>query len=165
VWQTEMVTILRHLINDLDATPKYNDGRLSELLIVSAQFVNTEVDFDQEYIIDVDNLLLTPDPTDRVANTRDDSFINLVCLKAACSMDQTEARIAAKQAVSIRDGKSAISLGGVLEGRLSLLKQGGWCEAYEKAKLEFQTNRAVVAGAAIISPFRVYGYDQTGEYR
>jgi hypothetical protein len=79
-WQNEMVRIVRHLVDDLDAAT-YSDSRLEETVLVSAQMVQLQVTFDKTYTVDVDELLLTPDPT---AATRDNAFINLVCLKTAC---------------------------------------------------------------------------------
>ena len=80
VWQTEMVRIVRHLINDIDAA-SYADDRLEETILVSAQLVLHEIDFDNTYTVDVDGLSLSPDPTG-LAN-KDNAFINLICLKSS----------------------------------------------------------------------------------
>ena len=84
-WQGEMTTIVRQLIYDVDpANYTYSDERLETTILVSAQLVSTEVDFEETYRIDVEQCTLTPDPTDptqTAANAdKDDGFINLVSL-------------------------------------------------------------------------------------
>lgn len=156
-WQVECRLILRHLIDDLDCTAyKYTDRRLEELLIVAAQFVNVEVDLRQEYTIDADQLTLEPDPTDR--SQRDESFINLMILKAACILERAEARKAAGKAVSLSDSfGTKVDLTGNLQGALALLKDG-YCKAYADAKLEYSLDNMSTVGAAILGPFRAYAY-------
>ena len=80
-WQNEMKVIVRHLVNDLDSSDyTFTDSRLEEAVLVSAQLASLEIDFDNTYAIDVDSVSLSPDPT---SGNKDDSFINLVCLKTA----------------------------------------------------------------------------------
>jgi hypothetical protein len=43
MWQVEMVILLRHMIGDINEPYVYTDNRLQELILVSSQFVNTEV--------------------------------------------------------------------------------------------------------------------------
>lgn len=157
-WQTECVLILRHLIDDLDCDNyKYTNRRLEELLIVAAQFVNVDVSLRQEYTIDADQLTLTPDPTDRSA--RDESFVNLMILKAACILERAEARKASGRAVALSDSfGTKVDLTGNLQGALALLKNG-YCNAYSEAKLEYALDNMAVVGAAIMSPFRSYAYN------
>lgn len=156
-WKVEMGTILRVLLGDLTAPYQYSDTRLYQLLVVAAgQVQSANVSFPLTYSVNISQLSITPDPTDASANTRNDSFINLVTLKAACITNHGEARISAKQGISIRDGSSSIDLRGPLEGRLKLLEVS-YCKAYDEAKLEYQTARiGTIAGAAILTPFRVF---------
>lgn len=150
--ETEGVRLIRHLINDLASPYKYDDDRLIELLIVSAQFVNQEVSFETEYTIDLDELTLCPDPTER--STRNDSFINLMVLKACCILDQSNARQAAKTGMSVRDSIGiAIDTRGQVGAYLKLLEIG-YCQAYTNAKLEYELDRSSTAGRAILSPFK-----------
>src|SRR3954467_6628083 len=118
-WQDEMIPIVRVLINDLATTPTYDDDRLEQLLLVACRQVNSEMSFDQDFVIDVGNGTLTPDPT--ISPNKNDSFINLVTQKAACILDQSVAVIAAKQAISVKDGASAIDLRGVSSAKLAIL--------------------------------------------
>lgn len=152
MFRSECVRILRVMINDLDATPTYDDDRLYELLIVAAQLVKQEVSLAVSYTVDVDELVLTPDPTD--SSSRDDSFINLICLKAACIMDQAEVRKASGRAISVADSTGMrVDNRSVLDGRLAILKLS-WCKAYEDTKLEYETDKISTAGSAVMGPFR-----------
>jgi hypothetical protein len=87
-------------------------------------------------------------------------------LKAACIIDRGAASIAAKQAIRVHDGNSSIDLRGAMIGKIALLKAGGWCAVYEDAKLEYQTGQVRIAGAAIMSPFRLYaqGYSSQDSF-
>jgi hypothetical protein len=166
-WQTEMGTLLRVLLNDFTVPYQFSDQRVYQTICAAAQLVLSELNFPLIYEADVQSLSITPDPTDRdeASPTRDDNFINLVCLKAACITERGEARNAVRQGISIRDGSSAIDLRGPLQGRIALLKEG-YCKAYDDAKLEYKAGRAgVVAGAAILSPFRIFaGYGDQNYY-
>lgn len=90
-WQGQMSTVLRYLIDDVDsASYKFSDDRIETTLIVAAQLVTLEVDLGNAYTINVEACSLSPDPTD--ADTKDNAFINLVCLKAACVVIGSQVR-------------------------------------------------------------------------
>lgn len=147
-WQTEMVRMIRHLVNDLDDTsPTYTDYRLEELILVAAQYVNLDVTFSQSYTIDVDEMTLTPDPT---SDPKDNAFINLVVLKSACIIAQNEYRTASGQGISIRDGSSALDLRGL--GAMKKELASSWCQEYKTAKLEYAAGN-LMPGHAILGPF------------
>lgn len=155
MWYAEFVTLLRVLLDDLSSPQTYNDKRLIQVIAVAAQLVTTELSFASDFKVDLQALTIEPSPVDR-ATTRDDNFINLVTIRAACLIERGETRKAVGQGISIRDGSSAIDLRGTMDGRLKLLEKG-WCAVYEEAKLEFQFARVgSVAGAAILSPFRLF---------
>ncbi|MBY0525605.1 MAG: hypothetical protein K2R98_19525 [Gemmataceae bacterium] len=154
-WQTEMVEILRVMIDDLADEPKYTDSRLTRTLVVAAQLVISEITFSIAFVPDIDSLTITPDPTSRTAETRDDSFVNLVCMKAACVVERGETRKAVGKGVLIKDPAHTFDNRASAQGHLALLKQN-WCQQYEDAKLEYQANQATVAGAAVMSPFRMF---------
>lgn len=149
-WADEMVTILRYMVNDADATT-YSDDRLTYTLVVAAQLIKTEVTFSTSYSVNVNNQTISPDPT--TASPRDESYINLVCLKAAAMTDHGSAIQAARRAISVRDGSSAIDLRGQLEGWLKLLEKG-YKALYEQAKLEYKMGQTPIAGAMVLTPFR-----------
>lgn len=145
-WANEMVIILRHLIDDV-CNITYTNSRLEETIIVAAQLVNLEVDFDKTYIIDIDALILTPDPT---ASVRDNAFINLVVLKAACIILSGEAKANALLAIKIKDGPTEIDTGQrhkALEVRVTHV-----CEDYTRAKLQYVTGDGRT-GQAVMTPF------------
>lgn len=162
-WDDAMVGTLRVLVNDPDALT-YSDQSLRQALLAAAKMVPHEVTIAVTYTADIDNETLTPDPT--VEATRDDAFANLVTLKAACITDRGAATLAAKQGIFVKDGDSAIDLRGAMQGRLALLKAGGWCQAYEQAKKDFLSGGGSFGmGAAVMTPFRVYpqgGYSSVG---
>jgi hypothetical protein len=154
MWQTEMVRLVRFMIGDINEPYKYSDERLQELIVVAAQLTKSAIPFTKEYIIDSDDLELLPDPTDTEGGTRDDSFVNLVVLQAACILDQSEARSAAARGIAIRDGSSSIDLRANVQARLEILKVG-WCANFAKAKYEYYSN-SLSAGKGIVGPFREY---------
>lgn len=166
-WQTEMVGLLRNLIGDVAYPPTYSDDRLEQVILASAQFIITDLDFDQDYEADIDNGTLSPDPTDRTT-VRDNSFINLTVLKAACMISTSEARLAVGQAISIRDGSSAISISA--DGRLRMWEKG-FCSQYEKLRDDFLLSGVANGPGAIITGpnyetglFGYYGRSE-GRYR
>jgi hypothetical protein len=160
-WQDEMVPTLRVLIGDLDEdNPTNSDDNLELLLVVASKQVAAEAVFDTEFSASVDDVEITPDPTD--AATQDDSFVNLVTLKAACILDRADARVAANRAVLVKDGSSAIDLSKISQDKLKLLKQG-WCAVYEDALFSYQYVRTSgAAGAAVLGPFRLYAQNWAG---
>lgn len=152
---TELTEILRVLVNDLDAVT-YTDETLERILAVAARQVLQEMDFAYPYVVTIgDEPDITPDPTDDETPTRDDSFINLLTIKAACIVDQGAATLAAKQAIAVKDGTSSIDLRTVMLGKLKLLEKG-WCAVYRDTKQEYQANSASIAGAMVMTPFRQY---------
>ena len=63
-WETDLVTILRNVIFDVDSTNyTYSDNRLKEMLVVSAQLVNSEIKLDNDYTISISTTGISPDPT------------------------------------------------------------------------------------------------------
>ena len=159
-WETECLEILRVLINDLDTVPKYTDARLQRVLLVAAFQVNNKLDFTQDYVVNVQTSTLTPDPTN--SSYREEAFVNLMCIKAACIIERGTALTSADQAISAREFSSSINLTGISAARQKLLVQGGWCPQYEEESLVHQIG-AGVPGAAILTPFRTLaGYDGYG---
>ena len=136
------------------ATPltyAYSDDRLKELLLSSAQLMQGEITFSQVYTINILGGVLSPDPT---LGIRDDAFINLVMLKAACIIDNCEARYASKRAVYMRDGSNYVDMRGQSQSALALWKKG-WCQNYSDARFEFMAGNTASAGMGIIGPFRI----------
>jgi len=147
VWQTEMVRIVRHLISDIDAV-SYADDRLEETVLVSAQLILNYVDFDNTFTVDVDGLSLAPDPTE--LGTKDNSFINIVCMKAACVILSSELRTHGLNSVSISDGPSRIDMTGIVKN-LQVVQQD-MCAKSEDAIMQHKAGNSI-AGQAILGPY------------
>ena len=147
-WQNEMTLIVRHLVNDLDSTNyTFTDDRLEESVLVAAQLASLEIDFDNTYTIDVDSVSLTPDPTS--SGGKDDSFINLVCLKTARLLIGSELKTHSLNAISLRDGPSALDLRGIVAGLKILFDD--ITKRYEEAVTQYKLNGVV--GQAIRGPY------------
>ncbi len=147
----------------MDDTPEFDDERLTRVLLVAALQVNNSVDFENDYTIDIQTSTLSPDPT--LAETKEDAFLNLMTIKAACIMERGQAIKTASQAISAREFSTSINLTGVAKAKLDLLLKGGWCAVYEQEVLDHQMSGIGTAGAAILGPFRTMaGYDGPGIY-
>ena len=108
---------------------------------------STNIDFDKTYTIDVDSLILTPDPT---ATTKDDWFINIVCVKAACIILGSEAKTLAAQSYRIKDGPSSIDITAAYQGLRQLYKD--MCDKLAHMILEYKAGNSV-AGHAVLTPY------------
>jgi hypothetical protein len=151
-WEIEMVQIVRNLIGDVSETsPTYSIPRLQTMILTAGQLLNGSVDFYKSYTIDVDEGILTPDPT---TATKDNGFINLVCLKTACIILRSEWRTASNSALSVKDGPSTIDGKGIATAKEALANE--MCEAFEDALKQYLMGNSK-AGEAIVGPHR-YGY-------
>lgn len=147
-----MVPLLRTYINDLDETsPRYSDERLEGALVAAARLVVQELTFDNDYAMSVPNVTIAPDPTD--AATRDEAFIDLVTVKAACVLDRGAAGLAAGQAIMVQDGSSRVDLRDAFKANLSLLEKG-WCAVYAEMAETYANGTYGSYGIAIMTPFR-----------
>lgn len=141
-WQNHARLIVRQLINDLDSI-QYTDDRIDTAVIVSAQLVSLELDFKNEYTIDVEDKTIVPDPV------TDSIFINLVTVKAACIIIGGEIKSQASSAVSIKDGVSSIDMRGVTAVLLELYKD--LCNRYDT--LAYNYGYSGNAGKSILGPY------------
>ena len=148
-WQGQMTTVVRHLVNDVDASSyTFATDRVETTILVAAQLLKMNVDFNNDYEINVEASTLSPDPTD--TDTKDDPFIALACLRAACIIIGSEIRKESGNAISIKDGPSAIDLRGVTN-TLTVLYQD-LCKKYEDALLDYRAGNSVV-GQSILGPY------------
>jgi hypothetical protein len=144
-----MGTIVRHLVNDVDSDNyTFSNTRLETTILVAAQLCQMNIDFANTYTINVENCTLSPDPTD--SSTVDNPFITLICLRAACIIIGSEIRSESGNAISIKDGPSAIDLRGVTQTLTVIYKD--LCEKYEHLLLEYRAGSSV-AGQAILGPY------------
>jgi hypothetical protein len=168
-WQGQISTIVRHLINDVESSNyKYSPHRLESAILVAAHLLTTETDLKQQYSINVEQCHLSPDPTE--SGTKDDDFITLVSFKCACIILGGEVRSESGNAISIKDGPSAIDLRGVSGTLMSLYKD--LCEKYDQMLLDYRAGNSI-GGHAILGPYspgsdyitRNYSaFDQRGGY-
>lgn len=164
-WQGEMTTIVRHLISDVDSTSyTYSSRRIETTILVAAQIVLLEADFENKYTVDVEQCHLNPDPTDPTTGlstaNKDDPFINLVSLKTACIIMGSEMKTQALNAVRVSDGPSSIDYTAVAANVKFLYDYA--CKAYEEYKFNYASGNNAV-GKAILSPYSpgssaVYGH-------
>ena len=90
-WQGQMTTVVRHLINDVDPSNyTFSTDRVETTILVAAQLLIMNVDFNNTYDVNVEASTLSPDPSD--LDTKDDPFIALACLRAACIIVGSEIR-------------------------------------------------------------------------
>lgn len=167
-WQGEMTTIVRYLISDVDpANYSYSNERLETSILVAAQIVLVELDFENTYTIDVEQCYLSPDPTDPTTGlstvNKDDAFINLTSLKAACLIMGSEMKTQALNAVRVSDGPSSIDYTAVAANIKYLYEYS--CKTYEEYKFNYAAGNNAV-GKAILSPYSpgsdvAYRYDST----
>jgi hypothetical protein len=147
-WKIEIPIIVRSLINDMEAEPKYSDDRLLQLIAVSAKYVQFDVALDHEYTINVVDPTITPDPTE----DNDSIFISLVALKAACMVDQSEYRTKAiNEGVRAALGPASLSIAGNSAAWKVILDQGA-CALYEELTSHWDVKEAT-AIRAVLSPF------------
>jgi len=154
-WQNEMVRIVRFLVNDLDSVT-YADCRLEETILVAAQLRTDQLDFDNTYTVDVDTLYLSPDPT--TLETKDNFFINVVSMSAACIILGSEAKTLAAQSARIKDGPSSIDLSSAYQSSYQMYKD--ICEKLDKMILDHNAGNST-AGGAVLTPYTYEGLDGT----
>lgn len=147
-WAEELTIITRTLINDLDQPYNFSDSRIKQILVIAAKYVQFDVNLDHSYIIDIENNNISPDPT-----VDDDTiFIGLVCLKAACLIDQGTFRTkAAMEGIRAALGPASIALSGTLAGWKDILEHGA-CATYDELTSHWDVKNAT-AIRAVLSPF------------
>jgi hypothetical protein len=157
-WQTEMTIIVRTLINDLEATPTYSDARIQQVIAVASTYVQQEASLSTSYTIDVSTPALSPDPT---TPNRNEIFIALTCLKAACIIDQSTYRTkAVTDGIRASLGSASLQVAGNLAGFKAILDIGP-CAMYQQL---LNDNNIVGEGAvnvvkAVLSPFVGNNFD------
>ena len=83
-WQNTSLIMLRTMLDDAGCdTVRYTPQRLNDLLITSAYLLPLEVNFQNDYVVDVELKTITPDPIYPTKHADGAEFVNLVVLKAA----------------------------------------------------------------------------------
>jgi len=153
-WQDELTIITRTLINDWEEPYSYSDSRIQQIITVAAKYVQFDINLDYAYTIDVVNNNISPDPV----SVNDSIFTSMVCLKAACIIDQGTFRTkAALEGITTRLGPAVLNLGGTLTGWQSIIQHGA-CGVYDELTSHWDVRNAS-AFAAVLSPFVNNRYD------
>lgn len=147
-WQEELTIITRTLVNDLNTPYEFSDCRIQQILSVAAKYVQFDVNLSQKYTVDVIYKNISPDPTE----IGDDIFTSLVCLKAACIIDQGTLRTkAALEGIRTSLGSANLSVVNSLTGWQAILNHGA-CALYDELTSHWDVKDAT-AFAAVLSPF------------
>ena len=144
-WKTDLVLMLRSIIGDLDRA-KFTDERLKQILVVGAYNVTNDADFSTSYTVDVAKVSISPDPI----SESDTDFSTLTVYKSACILLGSEVKTEAANAISIKDGPSAIDLRGVTANLTNLYND--LCAKYDALLKTYQYNNTLV-GQAILGPY------------
>jgi hypothetical protein len=144
-WQNLYIIVLRILIDDNSDEPTYTDSRLEDVLVVAASQVAEEARI-STYTIDITPPEITPTPI------ADDTFRNLVTLKAACIIDRGNLRHAAMvSGLEARCGPAIMRTNKRVDGFKILIEQG-YCKAYDEALRQYIFGNVSFA-RGILSPF------------
>lgn len=137
-WQNDVIECIRVTLGDLDEPYTYQDDRLERIALVAASQVMNEVQFQSNYIVDINLQTITPDPTDTNNNSVIDySFIALVALKTSCIIAKAEMKKYAQiYGINIKDGPSSISTVGMFSNYSTLIKQ--FDDDYEYLKMNYK---------------------------
>ena len=144
-WKTDLVLMLRSIIGDLDKA-KFTDERLKQILVVGAYNVHNDADFSTSYTVDVAQVSISPDPI----SESDSDFSTLTVYKSACILLGSEVKTEASNAISIKDGPSAIDLRGVAANLTNLYND--LCAKYDALLKTYQYNNTLV-GQVILGPY------------
>ena len=144
-WKVDLVVMLRSLIGDLDHA-KYTDERLKQVIVVGAYNVLNDADFSNDYTVSVSSVSISPDPIGQ----NDTDFSVLSVFKSACILLGSEVKTESANAISIKDGPSAIDLRGVTQNLNTLYND--ICKKYDELLKNYQYNNTLV-GQAIFGPY------------
>jgi hypothetical protein len=152
-WTTDIVMVVRGLINDMDSPYDYSDTRLKQLICIAGVLLIQEASFTTSYTIDLSEFTITPDPSS------DADFVALVSLKTACMILNGEHKNAANSSLSVKDGPAFIDSTSKAKQLGELAKS--ICEAYNKAKFSYLAGDGSV-GRIIIGPYNAGNSSDSG---
>lgn len=156
----EFIHFVRSLIGDQD-TVTFTDERIKELIAVAARLVIQDAEFTQTYTISILGRSIDPNPFD----VGDQSFINLVALKAGCILDMSQLHNSAgRSGIHIVQEKTSINTSSMMPG-YKILMENGFCKSYADARDEYNNNNSIVAGYAIFGPIKtIDGFPDYGTF-
>jgi len=118
-------------------------------LVAAGILINSEIDLTNDYIFDIANVTIVPDPVD----INDIIIQALLPLKSACMLQQSQFSIALGQGIKVADGDSRIDTSVSFGGYKDILQLGP-CKSYEQLKWQIQSAASANIGAAVLSPYR-----------
>jgi len=148
-WNVDLVLMLRVLIGDINSPQKNTDLYLQRILITAGIIAQNEIDLPNDYIFDIENITITPDPV----AINDVITQALLPLKAACILNQAQFQVALGQGIKVRDGDSAIDTSVGFRGYRDILQYGP-CAAYAALLWQLQSSNSANIGGAVLSPYR-----------
>jgi len=148
-WNTDLVTMLRVLTNDLSTPQKRSDTFLRQSIIAAGLISSQEVEYLNVYVFNFDTLSITPDPV----ISGDSAFQALVPLKAACILNQGDFQTGLGQAIKVRDGDSAIDTSVGFRGFRDIIQLGP-CAVYEQLRWRLTASNGAKVVGAVFSPKR-----------
>ena len=153
MWKISMVLMLRTLIGDLDSE-KYTDERLKQMLVIGAYNVKHDADFSIDYDINVAKIDILPDP---VVNN-DHNFVIMSVYKTASIVLGSEVKSESANAISIKDGPSAMDLRGVSNKLMELYDR--ITDQYRQMLDNYQYNNSI--GDAVLGPYSPGSWNVNG---
>jgi hypothetical protein len=153
-WDTTITSLVRYLINDLDSSNyTWTDTQIKKFILISTSLVDAQLAkwtsiTGGPYIIDFDNLTITPDPTTASSSA---AFITLIAINASSVMLRADyKRLTVQSGWKIIDDRSTIDGTGMLSGAKQSYED--MHKAYLDAIEAFQVGNAPQA-LAILSPY------------
>lgn len=144
VWSTSILPLLRVLIEDYTIPYTHTTSFLHQAICVAAITVQQEMDFDNDYTVDLATFTISPEPTET-------AFINLVALFSAYIIGMGESRIDSGSAVQVKDGEASIDMKDVAQTKMAWAKE--LYKMYRKSLKAYKLGKYAL-GHSIVSPYK-----------
>lgn len=146
-WEVSMVTMVRAMINDLDEAT-FTDEKIKTSIVTSGIVVGTEYDYSNDYIFDIEQLTITPDPV----AVGDNDAVALMSLRSACLLDLNKYQTGIGQGIRVKDGSSEVDTTAGFGGFKDIIIYGS-CKSYEKLIKQLRQQRSMMSvGRAVFIP-------------
>lgn len=133
-WQDYSVIQLRHAINDVDEPVRYADNRLQLAWLVGASYVVNEFTLQSNYVVDLLEMSIVPDPTGSSLGT-DQWATNLITLRSAIIMVGNDLKLSTNSAWSIRDVHMSVDMKELYKANKIILDEVK--EQYEFIRMQY----------------------------
>lgn len=167
-WQNVVTPLVRYAINDVDAPQRYVDTRIQQAWLIGANYVSQEFTLPNNYIVDIVNTGIIPDPTmagSQPGQYADPWMINLSALRAAIFMIGNDLRLAANSAWAVKDVHMSIDMKENYKAQKMLLDEAK--ESYDNIRMQYMVGVQPQL-AAVLTPINIlaggyraplYGFD------